>query len=62
MEKNTPTDPATITPPLAEALLAALADPAKSASPQVIPPTPALLAPPEERNDLTELEQPDLVR
>lgn len=55
-------DPATITPPLAEALLAALADPAKSPSPQVIARTHALLAAAEERLDLTELELPDLVR
>ncbi|MBF6319466.1 ATP-binding protein [Nocardia cyriacigeorgica] len=55
-------DPASITPELAEALLAALADPAKSPSPQVTARTHALLAGAEEHLDLTELELPDLVR
>ncbi|WP_280182949.1 sacsin N-terminal ATP-binding-like domain-containing protein [Nocardia cyriacigeorgica] len=55
-------DPAAITPELAEALLQALADPAKSPTPQVTARTHALLAAAEEHLDLTELELPDLVR
>ncbi|WP_249358254.1 sacsin N-terminal ATP-binding-like domain-containing protein [Nocardia cyriacigeorgica] len=55
-------DPASITQELAEALLKALADPAKSPAPQVTARTHALLAAAEEHLDLTELELPDLVR
>lgn len=55
-------DPATITQELAEALLMALADPAKSPAPQATARTHALLAAAEEHLDLTELELPDLVR
>ncbi|MFE3442367.1 sacsin N-terminal ATP-binding-like domain-containing protein [Nocardia sp. NPDC059180] len=55
-------DPAAVTPDLAAALLAALADPAKTPTPEVAVRTHALLAAAEEHLDLTELALPDLVR
>ncbi len=55
-------DPTAITPDLAEALLAALADPARTPTPDVVARTHARLAAAEEHLDLADLALPELVR
>ncbi|MFF0533563.1 sacsin N-terminal ATP-binding-like domain-containing protein [Nocardia amikacinitolerans] len=55
-------DPDRITPDLAEALLAALADPANNPEPQIVSRTHRHLAAAASRLDLTELELPERVR